>query len=64
MNDDSTNARDVLTNSMLELSENMTPIFDAADGVKAEMERRGWSPTASEQVALTWLMGALAKVRE
>lgn len=37
----------------------MAPIFDAADGMRADLERRGWSPTAAEVVALEWLQGCI-----
>ncbi len=38
----------------------MQPIFDAADGMKRDLESRGWSPTVAEQCAGIWLMGAVA----
>jgi hypothetical protein len=43
-------------------NELVAPILDAADGMKADMERRGWSPTAAETVALQWLIGAMGAV--
>ena len=60
--EESAKIRADLSNAMLELTENFTPIIDAADGIKADMERRGWSPTAAETVALEWLRGALSMV--
>lgn len=48
-----------LSNMLLELGEVFAPILDYADGMKADLERRGWSPTASEQAAATWLVGAI-----
>lgn len=42
--------------------EAMQPLLDAADGMRADLERRGWSPTAAEQIAQSWLMGALASM--
>lgn len=51
--------RNELSNALLLMSEQMAPIFDAAEGIKADMEKRGWSPTAAEQVALTWLTSAI-----
>jgi hypothetical protein len=45
--------------NMLALTEMMTPVFDAADGVKANMIARGWSPRAAEEVALEWLTNAI-----
>lgn len=52
-----------LSNALLVMSEQMAPIFDAAEGMKADMEKRGWSPTAAEQVALTWLIGAMGQIQ-
>ena len=48
-----------LSNALLALTEQMAPMYDAADGIKRDMEKRGWSPTAAEKVALTWLLGAM-----
>lgn len=59
-----TQARHELTTLLLTMSEQMAPIFDAADGMKADLEKRGWSPTAAEQVALSWLMGAMSGVMD
>lgn len=52
--------RHELSSMLLLMSEQMAPIFDAADGMRADLEKRGWSPTAAEQVALAWLTGAMA----
>ena len=49
-----------LVTALLAVNETLGPIFDAADGMKANLERRGWSPTAAEHAALTWLTGAIA----
>lgn len=56
------NMRHELSNALLIMSEQMAPLFDAAEGMKADMEKRGWSPTAAEQVALTWLVGAVSSI--
>jgi hypothetical protein len=45
--------------NMLMLTELMTPVFDAADGVKANMISRGWSPEAAERAALEWLINSI-----
>ncbi len=47
-----------LANGLLEMLDTLSPILDAAEGLKADLERRGWSPTAAEAVALEWLMNA------
>lgn len=51
-----------LSNMLMLMSEQMATIFDAADGMRADLEKRGWSPTAAEQVALTWLTSAMSSV--
>lgn len=52
--------RHELASGLLLMSEQMAPIFDAADGMRADLGKRGWSPTAAEQVALAWLLRAVA----
>jgi hypothetical protein len=51
--------RHELSNALLVMAEQTAPIFDAADGMRADLEKRGWSPTAAEQVALAWLLSAM-----
>lgn len=48
--------------SLLDITDALGPVFDTADGVRADLERRGWSPTAAESAASVWLDGALAHV--
>lgn len=45
-----------LANAMLVFTEQMTPVFDTADGMRRDLEKRGYSPTAAEQVAIAWLL--------
>lgn len=54
--------RNELSSMLMMMSEQVAPIFDAAEGMRRDMEQRGWSPTAAEQVALAWLMGAMGMV--
>ncbi|QDN64417.1 hypothetical protein [Streptomyces sp. S1D4-14] len=54
--------RHELSNALLIMAEQTAPVFDAADGIRADLEKRGWSPTAAEQVALTWLLGAMGSI--
>lgn len=51
-----------LSLALLEGVAALAPIFDTADGMKVDLERRGWSPTAAEGAASAWLYGALAHV--
>lgn len=44
-----------LANGMLAMREMLRPLFDAADGMRADLEARGWSPTAAEKLTMTWL---------
>ncbi len=41
--------------AMLDVNEAFAPILDAADGMRAELERRGWSPTMAEGLAGQYL---------
>ncbi|MET9959302.1 hypothetical protein ABZ128_09470 [Streptomyces sp. NPDC006326] len=52
--------RHLVAVAMLDLAGVLTPIYDAADGMKRELEARGWSPTLAEQAAGVWLCGILA----
>ncbi|MFF3140408.1 hypothetical protein ACFVRU_01415 [Streptomyces sp. NPDC057927] len=51
-----------LTMAMLDMAGVLEPIYDAADGMKRDLEARGWSPTVAEQCAGTWLASSLAMV--
>lgn len=51
-----------LAGALMEAIAAVAPIFDAGDGIKADLEKRGWSPTAAEQVALQWVMNAMQKI--
>jgi len=57
--DEAAKQRAELANSMLLMGEQLAPVLDFADGMRADMERRGWSPTAAEQASLAWLMSML-----
>lgn len=48
-----------LANGMLAMREMLRPAFDAADGMRADLEARGWSPTAAETLTMTWLQRTL-----
>lgn len=51
-----------VTEGLLALSELMAPMGDAVDGYRADLERRGYSPTAAETMALDfhrYLLAAL-----
>ena len=41
-----------LAEALLKMSEVLAPVMEAVDGYRAEAERRGYSPTAAEAMAL------------
>jgi hypothetical protein len=41
---------------------NIRPIFDAADGMRADLLSRGWTPQIAEGLAGQWLAAMLTKV--
>lgn len=47
---------------MLESVDAFAPVFDAADGMRLDMERRGWSPTMAEQIAGMWLANIMTLI--
>lgn len=51
-----------LTETLHKVGMLCAPLFDAADGVKAELERRGWSPGASEGLASEYLALCLRRL--
>ncbi|MFG2292030.1 hypothetical protein [Streptomyces sp. NPDC048603] len=40
----------------------LQPVFDAADGMRADLERRGWSPSVAEHLTAQWLSATLRLV--
>jgi len=48
--------------AMLDMAGILEPIYDAADGMKRDLEERGWSPTMAEQCAGTWLATTLGGI--
>ncbi|MFJ6636595.1 hypothetical protein ACIQMR_35305 [Streptomyces sp. NPDC091376] len=54
--------RHQVSTAMLDVVGALQPIYDAADGIKRDLESRGWSPTMAEQAAGTWLCAALKTV--
>lgn len=45
--------------AMLDVVGALEPVYDAADGMRRDLEARGWSPAMAEQAAGTWLCSAL-----
>lgn len=55
--------REAWANGLMEIRATLvTPLFDAADGMKADLLNRGWSPDVVDYLAGAWLAAMLAKV--
>ncbi|MFF3312494.1 hypothetical protein [Streptomyces sp. NPDC002952] len=48
-----------ITTAMLDMAGILEPVYDAADGMRRDLESRGWSPTMAEQCAGVWLAATL-----
>ncbi|WP_424891822.1 hypothetical protein [Streptomyces sp. XH2] len=48
-----------LSTALMTMAEQLAPLFDAADGMRAELATRGYSPESAEQVATVWLCTAM-----
>ncbi|WP_333745764.1 hypothetical protein [Streptomyces sp. IBSBF 2950] len=57
--DEEAEARNSIANSMLVMREGLVPVFDAADGMRADLLVRGWSPQTAELLTMTWLQRVL-----
>lgn len=51
--------RAAAVDGLMSMVEGVGPVFDAGDGMRADLEKRGWSPAAAEQIAMSWVIGAL-----
>lgn len=40
----------------------LAPLFDAGEGMKADLERRGWSPAVAEALAHQWTSHMLSNI--
>ncbi|MFJ3084451.1 hypothetical protein ACIPJG_32505 [Streptomyces halstedii] len=55
--------REAWASGLLEIRATLiAPLFDTADGMKADLITRGWSETVAEHLAATWLAAMLARV--
>lgn len=44
---------------MAEVADALTAIREVANGLKAQLERDGWSPTAAEKIAASWFIATV-----
>ncbi|MFF1684485.1 MULTISPECIES: hypothetical protein [unclassified Streptomyces] len=55
--------REAFAHGLMDLNEAVIrPLFDAADGMRADLRRRGWSEEVVQYLAGQWLSAMLAKV--
>jgi hypothetical protein len=55
--------REALTEQLMDHRASvLTPIFDTADGMRADLLARGWSEHVVEYLAGQWLASMLAKI--
>lgn len=55
--------REALTHLLIDnMDVNIRPVFDAADGMKADLLGRGWTAEIAEYLAGAWLSSMLAKI--
>jgi hypothetical protein len=52
--------QNALATSLIVMREQMAPAFDAADGIRADMAVRGYSPSATEEIAVQWLSNVMS----
>ncbi len=51
-----------LTETLHQVGALCAPLFDAAEGIRNELDRRGWSPTVSEELAAEYLTLCLRRL--
>lgn len=51
-----------ITTAMLDMVGALEPVYDTADGMRRDLESRGWSPTMAEHCAGMWLMTTLQTI--
>jgi hypothetical protein len=47
-------------NGLMQLRDGLAPVFDAADGMRADLRARGWSEENAQVLALTWTQRIVA----
>lgn len=55
--------REALSQALMEVRASIVqPLFDAADGMRADLARRGWSEAVVDHIVGAWLAAMLGKV--
>lgn len=52
--DEGETAVDEMRQGLFDLREALAPVFDAADGMRADLRARGWSEANAEIITVTW----------
>ncbi|MEE1838130.1 hypothetical protein [Streptomyces sp. SP17KL33] len=60
--DEEEEAVNSIANSMLMMRAGLTPVFDAADGMRADLLARGWSPHIAEALTYVWLQRVITNL--
>lgn len=47
---------------LMSATESLTPMLEAATGIKQELLDRGWSAASAEEVGVSWMLGFLRTV--
>lgn len=62
MDDDFEAMRKELTLNLIQMKENMEPLYEAAEGTRADLVKRGWSGPTAEWIASEWLVMMMRKL--
>ncbi|MET9480962.1 hypothetical protein [Streptomyces sp. NPDC006638] len=54
--------REAFADALMDVTTLVQPLFDAAEGMKANLLSRGWSPDVAEYLAGQWLAAGLSRV--
>jgi hypothetical protein len=54
--DDFEAMRKELALNLIQMKENLEPLYEAAEGTRADLIKRGWSPPVAERIAAEWLI--------
>lgn len=54
--DDFDALRQELARNLIQMKENMEPLYEAAEGTRADLVKRGWTAPMAERIAGEWLI--------
>lgn len=53
MDDEVQRVSELVSHSLMNMKELLDPVLDSAEGIKADMVARGWSPQNAESLTIT-----------